>query len=51
MQLSTKDIQIVKDYFSGQLVVKAYLFGSFSRMKPGITVILIFWLILIIQSI
>ncbi len=31
MQLSAKDIQIVKDYFSGQPVIKAYLFGSFSR--------------------
>jgi predicted nucleotidyltransferase len=31
MRLSAKDIQIVKDYFSGQPVIKAYLFGSFSR--------------------
>ena len=31
MQLSGRDIQIVKDYFSGQPVVKAYLFGSYSR--------------------
>ena len=31
MQLSAKDIQIVKDYFSGQPVIKAYLFGSYSR--------------------
>jgi predicted nucleotidyltransferase len=31
MQLSDKDIQIVKDYFSGLPVLKAYLFGSFSR--------------------
>jgi predicted nucleotidyltransferase len=31
MQLSANDIQIVKDYFSGQPVIKAYLFGSFSR--------------------
>ena len=31
MQLSTSDIQIVKDYFSGQPVIKAYLFGSYSR--------------------
>lgn len=31
MQLSAADIQIVKDYFSGQPVVKAYLFGSYSR--------------------
>jgi predicted nucleotidyltransferase len=31
MQLSTTDIQIVKDYFSGKPVLKAYLFGSYSR--------------------
>ncbi len=31
MQLSTSDIQILKDYFSDQPVNKAYLFGSFSR--------------------
>ncbi len=31
MQLSASDIQIVKDYFSGQPVIKAYLFGSYSR--------------------
>lgn len=31
MQLSDNDIQIVKDYFSGQPVIKAYLFGSYSR--------------------
>ena len=31
MQLSVNDIQIVKNYFSGQPVVKAYLFGSFAR--------------------
>lgn len=31
MQLSANDIQVVKDYFSGQPVIKAYLFGSFSR--------------------
>ncbi len=31
MQLSANDIQIVRDYFSGQPVIKAYLFGSFSR--------------------
>lgn len=33
MQLSAKDIQIVKDYFSGKPVIKAYLFGSYSRGK------------------
>lgn len=31
MQLSAGDIQIVRDYFSGQPVIKAYLFGSYSR--------------------
>jgi predicted nucleotidyltransferase len=31
MQLSASDIQIVKDYFSGKPVIKAYLFGSYSR--------------------
>jgi len=31
MQLSTKDIQILQDYFSGQPVIRAYLFGSYSR--------------------
>lgn len=31
MQLSANDIQVVKDYFSGQPVIKAYLFGSHSR--------------------
>ncbi|WP_368077626.1 nucleotidyltransferase domain-containing protein [Mucilaginibacter sp. L3T2-6] len=29
--LSSNDIQIVKDYFSGQPVLKAYLSGSYSR--------------------
>ncbi|MGN6396275.1 MAG: hypothetical protein ACTHMI_11970 [Mucilaginibacter sp.] len=31
MQLSSNDTQIVKDYFSGQPVLKAYLFGSYSQ--------------------
>ena len=31
MQLSTDDIQILRDYFSGKPVIKAYLFGSYSR--------------------
>jgi len=35
MQLSANDIQVVKDYFSGQPVIKAYLFGSFSRDEAG----------------
>ncbi|WP_183575639.1 nucleotidyltransferase family protein [Mucilaginibacter sp. X5P1] len=33
MRLSVNDIQIVKDYFSGQPVIKAYLFGSYSRSE------------------
>ena len=35
MQLSANDIQVVKDYFSGQPVIKAYLFGSYSRNEAG----------------
>ena len=31
MQLSANDIKIVRDYFAGQPVNKAYVFGSFSR--------------------
>jgi len=31
MQLSPKDIQAIKTYFSGKPVIKAYLFGSYSR--------------------
>jgi predicted nucleotidyltransferase len=31
MQLTATDIQLVRSYFSGQPVIKAYLFGSFSR--------------------
>jgi predicted nucleotidyltransferase len=31
MQLSTNDIRIVKEYFKGKPVLKAYLFGSYSR--------------------
>lgn len=31
MQLSFADIQLLKDYFSGQPVIKAYVFGSYSR--------------------
>jgi predicted nucleotidyltransferase len=31
MQLSNADIQLLKDYFSGKPVIKAYLFGSYSR--------------------
>jgi predicted nucleotidyltransferase len=31
MDLKEKDIQIIKDYFTGKPVLKAYLFGSYSR--------------------
>ena len=35
MQLSGSDIQILKDYFSGKPVIKAYLFGSYSRNEAN----------------
>lgn len=35
MQLSANDIQIVKDYFQNQPVLKAYLFGSYSRNEAN----------------
>jgi predicted nucleotidyltransferase len=31
MQLTTNDIQIVRSYFSGKPVIRAYVFGSYSR--------------------
>lgn len=31
MFLKNKDIQIIRDYFSDKPVLKAYLFGSYSR--------------------
>jgi len=31
MDLKEKDIQIIKDYFTDKPVLKAYLFGSYSR--------------------
>jgi predicted nucleotidyltransferase len=31
MKLSAAQIQSIKDFFSGQPVLKAYLFGSYSR--------------------
>jgi predicted nucleotidyltransferase len=31
MGLKEKDIQIIRDYFLGKPVLKAYLFGSYSR--------------------
>lgn len=37
MKLSGNDIEIIKDFFSGKPVLKAYLFGSYSRnaADPG----------------
>jgi len=31
MYLKEKDIQIIRNYFAGKPVLKAYLFGSYSR--------------------
>src|SRR5438045_8139210 len=31
MYLKEKDIQLIRDYFIGKPVLKAYLFGSYSR--------------------
>jgi predicted nucleotidyltransferase len=31
MQLTQKEIQVIKEYFSNQPVLKAFLFGSYSR--------------------
>lgn len=31
MQLTNNDIQIVRSYFSGKPVLRAYVFGSYSR--------------------
>lgn len=31
MKLSGNDIEIIQDFFSGKPVLKAYLFGSYSR--------------------
>lgn len=31
MHLKEKDIQIIKNYFADKPVLKAYLFGSYSR--------------------
>jgi predicted nucleotidyltransferase len=33
MYLKENDIQIIRDYFAGKPVLKAYLFGSFSRKE------------------
>jgi predicted nucleotidyltransferase len=35
MQLTANDIQTVKDYFKGKPVIKAYVFGSYSRNEAG----------------
>jgi len=37
MKLSGNDIEIIQDFFSGKPVLKAYLFGSYSRndADPG----------------
>lgn len=37
MKLSGNDIDIIQDFFSGKPVLKAYLFGSYSRNEadPG----------------
>lgn len=35
MKLSKKDIQIIRSFFSDKPVLKAYLFGSFSREEAG----------------
>jgi uncharacterized protein len=31
VELKEKEIQIIRDYFTGKPVLKAYLFGSYSR--------------------
>lgn len=33
MYLNNKDIQLIKDYFVNKPVLKAYLFGSYSRKE------------------
>src|ERR1700744_380154 len=33
MRLSNSEIQTLKTYFSGQPVIKAYVFGSYSRQE------------------
>ena len=35
MTLSNSDIQIIKDYFEDKPVLRAYLFGSFSRTEAN----------------
>jgi predicted nucleotidyltransferase len=36
MYLKEKDIQLIRNYFAGKPVLKAYLFGSYSRMEADI---------------
>jgi predicted nucleotidyltransferase len=33
MYLNNKDIQLIRDYFADKPVLKAYLFGSYSRLE------------------
>ena len=33
MELKNKDIQLIRDYFANKPVLKAYLFGSYSRKE------------------
>ena len=35
MKLSGSDIEIIKDFFAGKPVLRAYLFGSFSRNEAS----------------
>ena len=35
MQLTASDIQIIKDYFTDQPVIRAYVFGSYSRNESN----------------
>jgi len=51
MQLSANYIQIVKDYFSGRPVLKAYVLGYIPDMKLITIAILIYCLTWIIQRI
>ena len=35
MQLSVSEIEQIKNYFSGEPVLRAYIFGSYSRNEAG----------------
>jgi uncharacterized protein len=37
MYLKNKDIQLIRNYFAGKPVLKAYLFGSYSRREADTT--------------